>query len=109
MNEHMSLCMLVCQSSYKAVKEKKSVCIDSFGTAALGNGSWPESTASGPRLSEEYQMLMLDIAPSLLWFHSSPPCSLPPLCQVDADSQGTAGGRDRYPGCVCAGSQMPIK
>uniref|UniRef100_A0A803VTK8 Diacylglycerol kinase n=1 Tax=Ficedula albicollis TaxID=59894 RepID=A0A803VTK8_FICAL len=50
---------------------------------------------------------MLDIASSLLWFHSSPPCSLPPLCQVDDDSQGTAGGRDRYPGCVCAGSQMP--
>uniref|UniRef100_A0A8D2P9R5 Diacylglycerol kinase n=1 Tax=Zosterops lateralis melanops TaxID=1220523 RepID=A0A8D2P9R5_ZOSLA len=25
------------------------------------NGSWPESTEAGPRLSEEYQMLMLDI------------------------------------------------
>lgn len=46
--------MRVCQSSYKAVKEKKSVCIDSFGTAALGNGSSPESTEAGPRLSEEY-------------------------------------------------------
>lgn len=36
-------------------------------------------------------------------------CSLPPLCQVDAGSQGTAGGRDRHPGCVCAGNQMPMK
>lgn len=65
--------MLVCQSSYKAVKEEKAACIDSFGTAALGNGSCPESIEAGPRLSEEYQMLMLDVAPSLHWFHSSPP------------------------------------
>lgn len=61
----MGLCMLVCQSSYKAVKKKKkAVCVDSFGTPALGNGSQPECTEAEPRLSEEYQMLELDIAPS---------------------------------------------
>uniref|UniRef100_A0A672UQW4 Diacylglycerol kinase n=1 Tax=Strigops habroptila TaxID=2489341 RepID=A0A672UQW4_STRHB len=48
---------------YKAVKggkKKKAVCVDSFGTAALGNGSQPERAEAGPRLSEEYQMLKLD-------------------------------------------------
>uniref|UniRef100_A0A8B9F2D8 Diacylglycerol kinase n=1 Tax=Amazona collaria TaxID=241587 RepID=A0A8B9F2D8_9PSIT len=55
--------MLVCQSSYKAVKgeKKEAVCVYSFGTAALGNGSQPASAEAGPRLSEEYQMLKLDI------------------------------------------------
>lgn len=89
-----------------------SVCIDSFGTAALGNGSSPESTEAGPRLSEEYRMLRLNIAPSLLSFHSSH--SGLAACHLCARwmlvvSQGTAGGRDRYPGCVCASNQMPIK
>lgn len=51
----------------KQLKEKKkAVCVDSFGTPALGNGRQPESTEAGPRLSEEYQMLKLDIAPSSL-------------------------------------------
>lgn len=64
----MGLCMLVCQSSYKAVKEKKkkAVCVVGFGTPALGNGSQPESTEAGPRLFEEYQMQKLDVAPSSL-------------------------------------------
>lgn len=50
----------------KQLKKKKAVCIVSFGTPALGNGSQPESTEAGPRLSEEYQMLKLDVAPSSL-------------------------------------------
>lgn len=52
----------------KQLKEekKKAVCVDSFGTAALGNGSQPERAEAGPRLSEEYQMLKLDVAPSSL-------------------------------------------
>lgn len=75
--------MLVCRSTYKAVKgKKKAVCVDSFGTAALGNGSQPESTEAGPRLSEEYQMLKLDVAPSFapVSLFTAWACSLPALC-----------------------------
>lgn len=61
------------------------MCVDNFGTAALGNGRRPERAEAEPRLSEEHQALRLDAAPSLQFHSILCACSLPAPGQVDAD------------------------